>query len=416
MAAPPQRRSLLRNRDFVRLWCAETISQFGTQVTLLALPLAAIVILEATPFQVGALTAVEVAPFLLVGLPAGVWVDRLRRRPILIAGDVGRAVVLASVPVAHALDVLTMGQLYVVAFTAGVLTVFFDVAYQSYLPSLVPRDRIVEGNARLELSRSAAHLAGPGVAGVLIGAIDAAPAVAVDAASFAASALFLVAIRAPEPAVPAPEARTRMRTEIATGVRYVLGHRLLRPIAMCTGTSNLFSSILTAVYVLYAVRELDLSPGRIGFVFMLGNVGVVVGALVAGRIATWFGTGPAIVASAATFSLGGLLFLPASGAAEPEPWLVAGWFLFGFGGTVYNINQVGLRQAITEHGMLGRMNATMRFLVWGTMPIGALGGGTIADAVGLRTAFVTAVVGGTASFLPVLLSPVRSLRTIPEDP
>src|SRR6266550_1713291 len=222
----------------MKLWTGQTISQLGTQVTLLALHLSAIVVLKATTFEVGALTAIEFSPFLLIGLPAGVWVDRLSRRPILIAADVGRAAALGSVPIAYAFGGLTFWHLYAVSFVSGCLTVFFDVAYQSYLPSLVERGHLVEGNAKLEISRSGAQLAGPGLAGLLIGLIKAPPAIAVDALSYVGSVLFLLAIRKPEPPVEIPEQRASMWTDIRAGVGYVVRHPLLRPIAMCTSTSN----------------------------------------------------------------------------------------------------------------------------------------------------------------------------------
>ena len=269
-----RRTSLWRHRDFMRLWSAETISQVGSQVTLLALPLAAILILDATAFEVGALSSIEFAPFLLVGLPAGVWVDRLRRRPILIAGDLGRAVVLASLPIAYWLDALTMPHLYAAAFLTGIFTVFFDVAYQSYLPSIVERGQLTEGNAKLEISRSGAQLAGPGIAGALVEVLTAPVAIAVDAVSFLGSALFVARIRRPEPEVPASPAedRPRMRSQIMEGLRYVLGHPLLRPIAACTAVSNLFSAMVTAILILFAVRELGLTAGMIGIALGIGNV------------------------------------------------------------------------------------------------------------------------------------------------
>jgi hypothetical protein len=283
------RGSLWRDADFMRLWTAESVSRLGSQVSLLALPLAAITVLHASTFEVGLLSTAEFAPFVLVGLPAGVWVDRLRRRPVLIAGDLGRALALGSIPLAYALDVLSIGQLYAVGFVTGVLTVFFDVAYQSYLPSLVQREQLVEGNAKLEISSSGASIAGPGLGGGLIQLVGPALAVLADAASFLASALFVFLIRRPE---PVPERRDRpagrrgaMRHEIVEGLRYVLGHRLLRWIAATTASANLFSSMITAIAVLYFVRQLHLSPGLIGLVLTTGNLGWSAARGAAGRLA-----------------------------------------------------------------------------------------------------------------------------------
>ncbi|HEX2266986.1 MAG TPA: MFS transporter [Actinomycetota bacterium] len=408
-------KSLWRHSDFLRLWSAETISQLGTQVTLLALPLIAILLLRANPFEVGLLTAVEYLPFLLVGLPAGVWVDRLRRRPILIAADIGRAVSLASIPVAHAVGELTLGHLYLVAFFNGTLTVFFDVAYMSYLPSLVERGQLVEGNSKLEVSRSGAELAGPGLAGAMVQVLTAPVAIVIDAISFVGSALFLFLIRHREPSRRAEqtEAPPRMRTEIAEGLRYVLRHRLLLPIAICTSASNLFAHMAFAIYLVFAVRQLGLSAALIGVTFALGNVGFVIGAVTASRIAKRLGVGRTIWVSAAIFGPS-LVLIPLAPRTAPFPFLVAAWFLGSFGSVVYNVNQVSLRQAITPDRMQGRMNATIRFLVWGTMPIGAFIGGALANAIGLRTTLFVAAVGGLFVVLPVLLSPVRKLREIPE--
>jgi MFS family permease len=410
-------RSLLRHPDFVKLWSAETISQFGTQVTLLALPIIAATTLNVTPFEFGLLGTIEFLPFILLSLPAGVWVDRLRRRPILIAGDLVRAAALISIPVAFALDVLTIWQLYVVGFINGCATVFFDVAYQSYLPSLVERDQIVDGNAKLQTSMSAAQISGPGVAGVLIGALTAPFAIALDALSFVASALFMFAIRrhetAPEPRMNEQGERPSMRSEISEGLRYVGGHPLLRSIAATTGISNFFTNIGQAILILYLVRELSFTPQLLGLAFSVGSVGFLVGALVANRVATRFGVGPAILGSA--FISGPSMLLIA--IAPPDlavPLVAASGVLGGLGVAIYNINQVSLRQAITPERMQGRMNATMRFIVWGTIPIGSILGGFLGGAIGLHETIWISAIGGLFVFLPILLSPVRSLRRIPE--
>jgi MFS family permease len=406
--------SLWRHRDFMRLWSAETISQLGTQVTMLALPLTAILILSASPFEVGALSSAEFAPFLIVGLPAGVWVDRMRRRPILIVGDLGRAAILASIPIAHWLGVLTIWQLYVAAFAVGVCTVFFDVAYQSYLPSLVERDKLLEGNAKLEISRSGAQLAGPGLAGALVQLVSAPVAIAADAASYVGSALFVLSIRGGEgDAERASQPQGRMRAQIGEGLGYVLRHPLLRPIAACTSISNLFSSMGMAIVVLFAVRELDLSPGAIGIAFAIGNAGLLGGAFFADRLAGPVGLGRTIIVSIVVAQIGAVA-LPLATPSTAVPVLAAAQLLFGVGAIVYNVNQVGLRQAITPDRMLGRMNATMRFVVWGTLPIGALVGGALGEAIGLRPTLWVAAIGGLFSVVPPLLSPVRSLRRIPE--
>jgi MFS family permease len=400
----------------MKLWTGETISQFGTQVTLLGLPLIAILLLKANAFQVGLLGTVEFLPFILFGLPAGAWVDRLRRRPILIAGDVGRALSLASIPIAYELGQLSLPQLYVVAFVNGVLTVFFDVAYQAFLPSIVEREELLEGNSKLEGSRATAQLAGPGLAGGLIQWVGAPLAIIADGVSFLGSALFVFLIRRPEPPVEVhSEGKQKIRTEIAQGLRYVLGNPLLRSIAACTSSANFFGQIGFAVIILYAVRQLDLTPGAIGIIFAFGNVGALLGALSGSRIARKLGVGPAIVLSALLFGPPSIL-IPLASASFPYPYLIGALFISSFFNVIYNVNQVGLRQAITPLRMQGRMNATMRFMVWGTIPIGALVGGLLGNTIGLRPTLWISAIGSCLPFLPVLFSPVRSLEEIPNPP
>lgn len=416
--APARSGTLWRNGSFMKLWTAETISQFGSQVSLLAIPLVAIVILGATPFEVALLGTIEFLPFILFSLPAGAWVDRLRRRPILIAGDLGRAISLASIPVAHALGVLSVPQLYVVGFVNGILTVLFDVAYQSYLPSVVERDRILEGNSKLEVTRTIAQGAGPALGGGLIGLITAPIAIVADAISFLVSGLFVIWIRKPEAAPDRHvdehgQARQGMRTEVAAGLRYVLGNRYLRAIAACTGSANLFSSMAFATYLVYVVRVLELDPAAIGVVLGLGNIGAVVGAVLAERIGRRAGVGPTIIVTAALGGVGAIL-VPTAPITDPIPFLLLSGVIVGFANVVYNITQVSFRQAITPERMQGRMNATMRFIVWGTMPIGSLIGGVLATTMGLHEALWIGTFLGLFAFLPVLLSPVRMLREMPE--
>ena len=406
---------LWRHADFLKLWSAETISQFGSQVGQLALPLVAVIVLESTPFEVAALGTIEFLPFILFTLPAGVWVDRMRRRPILIGGDLGRAALLATVPAAYLLDMLTIWQLYVVGFGVGICTVFFDVAYQSYLPSLVARDRLIEGNSKLEISRSASQMAGPGLGGILVQLLTAPYAILADALSFLGSGLFLLGIRKgeeiPEREEGAPH--PSMRREAREGLGYVLGNRYLRSIAACTGISNFATSLAFAIFLVYAVRVLDLSPALIGLVFSLSSVGSLAAALTATRISARLGVGPTIVGSAFVFGPS-LLLIPAAPQASPIPFLVAAGVLLGFGAVTYNITQVSFRQAICPERLQGRMNSVMRFIVWGVMPVGSLLGGALATWIGLRETMWIGAALGSLAFLPVLLSPVRTLREMPE--
>jgi len=406
---------LWRHSDFLKLWSAETISQFGTQVSGLALPLVALLVLDASAFEVAALGTVEFAPFILFTLPAGVWVDRLPRRPILIVGDFSRAALLLTIPVAYVADVLTLGQLYVVGFLVGICTVFFDVAYQSYLPSLVVRDQIVEGNSKLEVSRSAAQIGGPGIGGGLIELITAPYAVLVDAVSFLASGLFVLRIRKQEERVAStgPDQRTSLWVELKEGLRFVLGNPNLRAQAGCTASSNLFLSLGFSIMIVYFVRVLDLSPGVIGVVFSIGAAGSLVGAFTARRISTRFGIGPTTIA--VTLLHGpAMLLIPLAPVEAPIPFLVASQLALGFAIVVYNITQLSYRQAICPARLQGRMNSVMRFLVWGTIPVGTLAGGALGTWVGLRETIVFSAIGGGLSFLWILFSPQRHLRDMPE--
>jgi MFS family permease len=404
---------LWQNGDFLLLWGAQTISQFGSQISGLALPLIAIVVLDASPFAVAALGVVEFLPFAVFSLPAGVWVDRLRRKPILVAADWGRALVLASIPLVYFVSDLTIWQLYVVGFAVGVFTVFFDVAYQSYLPSLVTREQLVEGNSKLEVSRSGAQIAGPGLAGVLIAALTAPYAVLADALSFVASALCLSRIKRHEEPVATGE-RLPMRAEIVEGLRYVLTHPILRPSMAFVATSNFFGTLLTSVVLVFAVRELHLSAATIGLTFALSNIGFLAGALAANRLSRRFGVGRVLVGAAA---IGGwaLLLIPLATEAVAVPFLSAAFFVFGFCAIVYNVTGISLMQAITPDRLLGRMNASRRFVVWGVIPIGMLIGGAIGDRVGLREAMWVGALGASLAFLPLLVSPVRAIVVMPVD-
>jgi len=405
---------LWRHRDFRNLWAAETISVFGSQVDDLAIGFVAILVLDASAFEVAVLATLNFAPFILLTLPAGVWVDRLRRRPILIGADFARAGLLATVPVAYAVDALTLLQLYVVVFLVGACQVFFDVAYQSYLPSLVARDQLVEGNSKLEISRSAAQLASPGLAGVLVEAVRAPGTVLLDAISFFLSAIFLFRIRAEErsPTRAERQAGPGMKEEVKEGLRWVFGNPYLRWIAASTATFNFFGNIIFAVYLVYAVRTLDIRPGVLGLIFTISSIGYLSGALLANRLSRRFGVGPTIIIGAAG-SVATLL-LAVAPESNPIPFLIAAQAISGMGVPIYNITQVSFRQAITPERIQGRMNSVMRFVVWGVMPLGSLLGGALASWVSLRFAIWVGAIGMSLAVLPVLLSPVRTLREMPE--
>ncbi|HXP20350.1 MAG TPA: MFS transporter [Streptosporangiaceae bacterium] len=408
---PARRGGLWHHLEFRRLWIGETVSQFGTMISQLALPLVAILVVHASTFEVGLLTALETAAFLLVGLPAGAWVDRMRCRSVLIANDLIRAALLGSIPLAKLLGILTIWQLYVVALVAGVSTVFFDVAYQSYLPQLVDRELLVGGNARLQASESVSQIAGPSIGGLLIQAVTAPYAVLVNALGFLWSAGWVAAIKV-RPPRPERKPDRRLRREIGDGLRFVLGNRLLRAIATCTGSFNLFSSMAFAVFYLLLARDLRIAPGIIGLITSTSAVGGLIGSLVASRFAQKVGQGPAIWIAAAIAGPCGFAApfvhrdwtLALLAVAQTVMWL---------GNVVYNVTQLSFRQGLCPPELLGRMNATMRFLVWGTMPLGGFLGGVLGAAIGVRQTLLIAAAGGSVAFLPVFFSPLRRMRELP---
>jgi MFS family permease len=407
----PRRGGLWHHPEFRRLWIGESVSQFGSTISQLALPLVAILIVHASTFEVGMLVSCEMAAFLLVGLPAGAWVDRMRFRAVLIVNDVLRALALSSVPLAHWLGVLTIGQLYAVALLTGVCTVFFDVAYQSYLPQLVEREQLVEGNAKLQATESVSQIVGPSAGGLLIQVVTAPYAVVVDAVSFLWSASWVAAIDTRPPKAERPPDRN-LRREIGEGLRFVLGNRLLRSIAFCTGSSNLFASMAAGVSYVLLARELSLSPGVLGLLGSTSAFGGLAGSLLARRFAERVGQGPAIWISALAMGPFGFVMpfvqrdwtLVLLALADAVMWLFV---------VMYNITQVSFRQGLCPPTLLGRMNATMRFLVWGTMPVGGFLGGVLGSIIGVRQTLFVVAVGASLTFLPVFLSPLRHLRELP---
>ena len=407
----PRRGGLWHHLEFRRLWIGESVSQFGSTISQLALPLVAILILHASTFEVGLLVTAQMVAFLVVGLPAGAWVDRMRFRAVLVVNDLLRALALASVPIAHWLGVLTIEQLYAVALLIGICTVFFDVAYQSYLPQLVEREQLVEGNAKLQATESVSQIAGPSIGGVLIQVLTAPYAVLLDAISFLWSAYWVAAIRTRPPKAERRPDRN-LRREIGEGLRFVLGNRLLRSIAMCTGASNLFGSMAAAVFYVLLARELALSPGWIGLIESTSAIGGLAGSFLANRFARRVGQGPAIWISALAMAPFGFV----------APFVQRDWTLvllaFAQGAmwlcvVIYNITQVSFRQGLCPPELLGRMNATMRFLVWGTMPLGGILGGVLGSVIGVRQTLFVVAVGGALAFLPVFLSPLRNMRELP---
>jgi MFS family permease len=407
--------SLWHHPDFLKLWAGQSISELGSQISQLAIPWLAAVDLHASPLAFSLIGVLGFLPFILFALPAGVWVDRLRRRQILIVGDSARAVLLALIPILWATGHLQIWHLLVLEFAIGIFTVFFDVAYQSYLPALIEREHLIDGNSKLQLTVSIAQIGGPTLSGTLIGLITAPYAILADAVSFVISSVFMISMRHREnlPRQDAAEPRPHMWPQVKEGLAWVVGNRNLRAVAGCTGTSNFCSSLMFAIVILYMVRVLHFSSIEAGAVFAVGSAGSIVGALYANRLGKKLGVGSAIVFMAVIFSFAGLAY-PLAPKSFPLPLLMAAQLLFGFSAVAYNILQVSYRQAITPERLQGRMNAAMRWIVWGTIPLGTLAGGAIAQTTSLHTALWVGAILGTPVFLWVLLSPLRSIREMPE--
>ncbi len=405
---------LWRHPDFLKLWAGQTISEFGSVITRDALPLAAILTLSATPAQMGILAALGFAPAPVLGLPVGAWVDRVRRRPIMILADLASAVLLASIPIAWLLGVLRIEQLYVVAALAGALALVFDVAYTSYLPSLVEREHILEGNSKLSASESVAEVGGSALAGALVQFFSAPLTILIDAASFLASAVSLGLIRKPEPRLVPSHEQPSLRREIAEGLRALFGTPVLRALAATAITGTFFGNFYAALYGLYAIRELGIPPAVLGLLIASGGVGSFLGALWARPVAKRLGLGALLIAShAMTNGLGFLI--PLAGG----PVAVAAAFLFvaQIGGdmlsTIYSIQAISLRQVITPDALLGRLNASMEFLQGSVATAGVLVGGFLGEALGVRAAVWVAASGSALSIAWLIRSPIRTLRAMP---
>jgi len=402
---------LLRQPDFLRLWLAGTISDAGSGVSYVAIPLTAVLLLKATPTQMGLLGAAATTPALLLSLFIGVWVDRFPRRPILIAADLGRMLLLALIPLSAILGFLRMEVLYAVVLAAGTLTVLFDVAVTSYAPSLVRRDELVEANARLQVGTSAADVVGPGVAGWLIQAISAPIAIVVDALSFLASAALLRGIAAPEPRLPVAADRRSVTHEIVEGIQAVWNDRILRPMILVTAIGSFGGSVQQAVYVLYATSDLKIAPATLGLIFASGGLAALAGAGLAGVVGRRGGPGAALLWGVLVVAVGTAV-VPLAGAfpGEAAPIFVLAQVLARGGLTVFSVNQISLRQAITPPSLLGRVNATRRVVVFGIRPIGSVLGGVLGADLGLQA--VLFVGAGLAVLATVVgfLSPLRSIR------
>ncbi|MEA2593640.1 MAG: hypothetical protein QOF01_109 [Thermomicrobiales bacterium] len=402
---------LWRNPDFVHLWAAQTVSIFGSLVTRTALPFVAILVLDASPFQVALIGIAELVPAFVVGLVAGAWVDRLKRRPILIAADLGRAGLVLTIPLFAFLDVLRIEHLYVVAALTSILTVFFDIAYQSYLPSLVRRDELVEGNSKLTASASVAEFGAFGIGGWLVQWLTAPYAILVDAVTFLWSAVFVSRIRRPEPPPATTEGRQPILREIVEGLRFVYRNPVLRALGSSTALFALSGRMFGAVFLFYVASDLGFKPGLLGVIFAIGGATSFIGAVTTGRITRRLGVGPALIAALPMIALGRLLVV----AAADTSWLavallIAQQFVSDPFWTLYEISHVSVRQASTPDRWQGRMNASLQSLDFGGMLIGALLGGWLGDAIGARTTLLIASVATLLAAIPLLIPAVRGLK------
>jgi MFS family permease len=409
------RSTLWRHRDFLLLWGGQAVSQAGSQVTILALPLVAIVLLHATTLQVGLLSATATSAYLLVSLPAGVVADRVSKRTLMLICDAAQLVVIGSVPLAYAAGLLSLGQLYVVALATSVLDVFFLVAYTSYLPALLAPAELMDGNGKLAATQSLAQVAGPGLGALLVGLAGAALAMGSDALSFAVSAACLLAIRSREPrARPEPRragVRAGFRAEVGAGLRYVLRDPILRHAVAWNGTANFFVIMVETLGPLFLIRTVHLHPAYVGVLLALGAVGGVAGAVAARPLIRRIGSARIAWMSMTVFALPGVL-IPLAG---PGWWVLlfaAGWISWTFSATLCGIALVSYQQATCPAELRGRVSAAQRWINWGTLPLGGLAGGALGTAIGVHATLWLAVIGACLSGLWLYLSPLRGQRDL----
>lgn len=408
--------SLFRQRSFALLWASQSISYFGTQFTYVALPITAVLIFNATPMESGMLLAFDQLPFLLFGLLVGVLVDRRARRSIMIGANVVRFVALAWIPLAYALGILTIGQLFFVVFVVGTMAVFFDLAYPSYVPGLVGREKLMEANGKLQVSESVAEVAGPGAAGALISALGAPLVVAIDALSYVASTVALLRMPADPPQAAGPatdKSAPSIWASIREGFNVIIRNSLLRWCTIAAVVTSLFYSAVMAVFFLFLIRAAGIGTAQVGLIIALGSAGALLGALSADRLTRRFGIGPTLVSSLMLPGVGYLILATVHGNSLSAVVTAAGAsFVALFGIPVFDVTVISLRQAVAPDHLLGRVNATVRTLAWGTLPLGALLGGALGTALGLRETVLLAAIG---LFLPssiLLLSPVRRVRQL----
>jgi MFS family permease len=406
--------SLLGELEFRRFWLGQTISVFGDQVTLLALPIIAVLVLHADAGQMGLLTAAGLLPHLFLSLPAGVWLDRVRRkRRLMILADVGRAIAIASVPVAFLMGGLKLEQLFVVTFIVGCFTVVFDISWNTLFVSVTRREQYVSANALLSGSRSVAQVGGPSIAGLLIQLLGAPLTILADAASFIGSASFLSRIEAPERDVE--ESPGSVRAQLASGLSFILGDGIVRPALLSVATLNLFNFAFQALFILYVTTRLGVDPGTLGLALGAGAIGGVLGAIIAPAVGRRLGLGPAYVLGLVLFPAS-LVVIPL--VSGPFELILGGLFLAEFGAglgvMILDINSGAMLLARTPDRMRGRVNGAFRFINYGIRPIGALLGGVLGTVLGVREALLSATLASFLGLLFLWRSPLLGLRDLPE--
>ena len=409
MLIPP----LLReNPRFRRFWLGQGVSLVGDQVTMIALPLVAVLVLDANAAQMGYLVAAELAPNLLFSLHAGAWADRrARKRQTMIATDVGRAALIASIPVAYAFDALTFPHMLVVAFLMGTLAVLFQVSYSSLFVALLPRERFVEGASLINGSRALSYVVGPSIGGALVQALSAPVTLVLDAVSYVVSALFLHTVEVEEPAAETPG-----KGHVVAGVRWVFGNPIIRAALGATATINFFNFVFFALFILYATKELDVEPGTLGLVLGAGAFGGILGSIVTGRIARRIGLGPAFALGCVLFPAP-LLLIP---LAEGPRWVVLGClftaeFGAGLGVMILDISAGALSAAVVPDRLRSRISGAYMVVNYGVRPLGALVGGALGSWIGLRETLWIATAGALLGVLWLLPSPVLGVRDLPEN-
>jgi MFS family permease len=405
--------SLFRHRDFALLWSGQAVSELGSSVSIVALPLVAVVVLHASAFEVSLLTAAASIAWLIVGLPAGVWVDRWPRRRLLIGTDVGRALVLATVPIAWSMQVLSVAHLVVVAFTVGLLSVLFDVGYPALLPSVISRQRLVEGNSALAASESAANVIGPSLGGALVHLAGAPVALLADATSFVVSAVSLAALRVTEAQPQQRPARQRLTREIRAGLRYVRTDPLARSVAVTGTLANFVLGGYQAVIVVFLAYQVGLTPALIGVLFTISAIGGLVGSLAAAPLARRVGNARVMWGAPAVMAACGLL-IPMTSAGAGLAWYVAGALPLSLGVAAFNVCVRAAIQTATPDAMLGRVTATVRLFTRSAIPAGALTAGAVASLLTPRIAL--AILMGLLTITPawLLLSPIGRVRDVAE--